>query len=147
MKFNWGTGIAIFYTAFVAAMISVVVKSCHHKSDLVKEDYYQLDLDYEDHRQKKENSKMLAQNISIEYDQSTRLLSLSFPETMTEIAGDIHLFRPSDKNMDFHYPIDLLEENKVELSLDKGTASGLWQVKLDWSGDGISYYTKSEIII
>jgi len=147
MKLNWGIGIAIFYICFVTAMISVVIKSCHNQSDLVKEDYYQLDLDYEDHRQKKMNAKLLPENVAIEYDKHSHSISLSFPDSMNQISGDIHLFRPSDKYLDMHYSIDVLNQNNFNVILDKDILHGLWEVRLDWSGDGVPYYINSKIII
>jgi len=147
MKLNWGTGIAIFYSLFLVAMISVVVKSCHHKSDLVKEDYYQLDLEYEDHRQKRMNADLLTENVSIEYQKINNVLVLSFPQSMKNISGDVHLFRPSNKNLDSSYSIDELDHNRFIVNLEKNIKQGLWEVRLDWSGDGIPYYLNSKIIL
>ena len=147
MKFNWGIGIAIFYLFFMAAMISVVIGSCYNTSDLVKEDYYQLDLDYEEHRQKKTNVILLKEKVKIDYEKSSNSLSVSFPDTMKNISGDIHLFRPSDKSLDVHYALKLNDQNQIKLSLDDNIRNGLWLVKLDWEGDGIPYFINSEIII
>ena len=57
MKFNWGTGIGLFYVVFVVIMVSMVMFSARNNIDLVQEDYYEKDLNYESFRLARENSR------------------------------------------------------------------------------------------
>ena len=61
MKFNWGTGIALVYGAFALIMVGVVIRSRQYDPGLVSKDYYNLDLNYQEHFDKKQNAANLAQ--------------------------------------------------------------------------------------
>jgi hypothetical protein len=50
MKLNWGTGIAIFYGLFMVIMITFVVMSRNVDHSLVMEDYYEADINYQEHK-------------------------------------------------------------------------------------------------
>jgi hypothetical protein len=44
MKFNWGTGIAIFYIIFVVSLVFQVFKSRQYDHSLVVDNYYEEDI-------------------------------------------------------------------------------------------------------
>ena len=48
MKINWGTGIFIFYSLFVGALVFQLVKSFQYDNSLVVENYYEKDLNYQE---------------------------------------------------------------------------------------------------
>lgn len=147
MKFNWGTGIAIFYTCFVIAMISMVVKSFSYQSHLVKEDYYQLDLDYEEYRIKRQNANQLTVPIDLKYNNKTNSIDVTFPSSMQAVSGDLHLFRPSNKYLDQRFPMRIDSLQTMSVILDKQLLGGLWKVKLDWVSNGIPYYQEVDLVI
>jgi len=144
MKFNWGTGIAIFYSIFVITMVGMVVKSFYHQSHLVEEDYYQLDLDYEAYRQKRENATN-HQPVLANYDQQSNTLKLKFPESMDEVTGTVFLFRPSDKNLDNHYNLVVGDDYIASIAFDEQLLKGLWYVKIDWQSNGSSFFKKIDL--
>jgi hypothetical protein len=47
MKISWGTGIAIFYSFFVIAMLVFVYAATNQDISLVSDTYYEEDLSYQ----------------------------------------------------------------------------------------------------
>ena len=147
MKLNWGTGIAIFYSLFMIAMISMVIKSCNNKSHLVLENYYQKDLGYEDFRIKKNNGKNLKTKITYNYNSNDNILIIKFPKEIESISGKLKLYRPSNKYLDEVYDIKLDSNNSMTINLKKSIESGLWKIQLDWKNQTKKYFNELDLII
>ncbi|MBX2814504.1 MAG: FixH family protein [Saprospiraceae bacterium] len=147
MKLNWGTGIAIFYSLFVLAMISAVVKSCHNETHLVQENYYAKDLAYEGFRMARANARALSDPIMV--DQMGReALQVQFPKNMQNVKGEVHLFRPANKYQDKIVPIVLDDGNQMRVPLDEGTrSSGKWVLKVTWENDAVPYYHEEIVVL
>lgn len=145
MKFNWGTGIAIFYTLFVLVLVFAVIKSTTVDHSLVMEDYYQKDLEYQSHIDKEVNAQGLETDLQIGYSDTDRLIRFQFPLELGSASGTILFFRPSDKAFDFEVAIQPNETGEQVVPADK-MLPGLWKVKVDWSAGGTAYYKEDTII-
>ena len=147
MKISWGTAIAIFYTCFVIAMVSMVVKSTHNKAQMVQDNYYDKDLNYEAFRLKRENASNMKKPVEIDYAISERKINIQFPEEMLAANGKVDLFRPSNASMDISLPIQLSEDGKMSIPIDAKISNGLWRVQIEWQNKGTSYYKETVITI
>jgi len=147
MKINWGTGIVIALIGFIAFILYFVITMMTNKDyehDLVTEDYYKAELEYQNDINKEENSKTLAQNIS--WKKTNEGILFTFPETLNveEITGNVFLYRPSNKHLDFETKISLSNHNL--LIPDKRLLDGRWNIRVDWQYNGKSYLYKKEIV-
>ncbi|MBT0810543.1 FixH family protein [Litoribacter ruber] len=138
---NWGHGIAIFFTCFVAFMIFMVVKSFQQNIDLVTENYYEQELKFQQQIDKISNNKQLETPVAIKY-KSNKVL-ISFPP-LPIIEGNIHIFRPSDSKFDLEKAVDLDENFHQAVEVDKLPA-GFYRVKINWQADGKEYYTEETL--
>lgn len=145
MKFNWGTGIAIFYTLFVLALVFAVVKSTTVDHSLVTEDYYQKDLDYQSQIDKEVNAQGLETDLLIRYSDPERIIRFQFPTDLGPASGSILFFRPSDKALDFEWPIQPDEAGEQVIPTNN-MLPGLWKVKVDWRAGEKVYYKEDTII-
>lgn len=145
MKINWGTAIVIAFIGFISFIMYFVISMSTDKKfnhDLVTEDYYQQELKYQDDIDKIENSKKLTKNISwIKTDDG---ILLSFPEDLSpeNIKGNVFLYRPSNKQLDFEMPISLSNHNL--LIPDNRLLDGRWNIKVDWSYNTDAFMYKNE---
>ncbi|MCR8668531.1 FixH family protein [Aestuariibaculum sp. M13] len=147
MKFNWGTGIALAFVAFISFIMYFIITMSVDKKynhDLVTEDYYGQELEFQNDLNKENNAKNLAQNIT--YNISAEGLIINFPSDLdyTKITGKVFLYRPSNKQFDFETPISLSNHNL--LIPDKRLLDGRWNIKVDWKYNENSYLYKKEII-
>ena len=62
MKWNWGTGIAITLVLFIGLMSFMVFKSTQQRFDLVSENYYEEELNYQEVIDQKRNSSNVSLN-------------------------------------------------------------------------------------
>jgi nitrogen fixation protein FixH len=144
MKFNWGTGIVIFYIFFAASMIAAVVATTRHPPQLVQKDYYALDLNYQAHLEKKQNAAALPAPPQVHFSDDQQVLRVKFPEGMTVAQGTAKCYRSATTRDD----VVLKMENcsAVEIPAAK-LAAGRWHIELDWEGaDGKKYFWETTFL-
>ena len=66
MKFNWGTGIFLFYTFFAVTLFFQVYQSTQYDNHLVVDNYYEKDIQYQVQYEKIANSLGLEEKVAIE---------------------------------------------------------------------------------
>ncbi len=144
IKFNWGTGIFIFLILFFISIFWFVIFSFTVRQDLVEDDYYPKELEYEQQIQKQQNVTQLGEKISIRKE--AEQLFLQFPKTQAddEIKGQILVYRPSDSRLDETHNIKLNSLNEQQLNTSK-FRSGKYVLKIGWSYQEKAFY--QEIII
>jgi hypothetical protein len=147
MKLNWGTGIVLAFIGFISFIMYFVVNinvSEKYDTDLVTEDYYKAELEYQNDINKETNATDLTSNIT--WKRTNNGLEISFPESMdtNQITGKVFLYRPSNKQVDFETAISLSNHNL--LIPDKRLLDGRWNIKVDWQYKGKSYLYKKEIL-
>jgi len=146
MKFNWGTGIVLAFVAFIAfIMYFVILASTDNRAnhDLVTEEYYKEELAYQNEIDALSNAKDYATRFSFVHQENG--LAITFPPKMKykEIKGKVSLYRPSNKHLDFDFPISL--SNKHLLIPDKRLLDGRWDIKIYWNYQGKELLVKKSI--
>ncbi|MFH4964098.1 FixH family protein [Gaetbulibacter sp. M235] len=147
MKFNWGTGIVLAFIGFISFIMYFVISMNFNKKydhDLVTEDYYKMELSYQDDINKQNNANSLEENVS--YTKTSEGLLIKFPQNFDpkKITGKVSLYRPSNKHLDFETPISLSET--YLLVPDKRLLDGRWDISIDWQYDGKSYLYKKSLV-
>ena len=147
MKFNWGTGIVIAFVGFISFIMYFVISMNTDKAldhDLVTEDYYKQELEFQNDIDKENNSKSLTKNLS--WKKTNEGIIITFPESLeiNSITGNVFLYRPSNKQFDFETDISLSNHNL--LIPDKRLLDGRWNIKVDWQYKENSYLYKKEIM-
>ncbi len=147
MKINWGTGIVIAFVAFISFIMYFIITmmtDSKYDHDLVVEDYYKQELQFQDEINKETNAKNLAENLS--WKKTAEGVIIIFPENLQKenITGKVFLYRPSNKQFDFEIPISLSNHNL--LIPDKRLLDGRWNIKVDWQYNGKNYLYKKEIL-
>ncbi|MBU3821757.1 FixH family protein [Flavobacteriaceae bacterium XHP0103] len=146
MKINWGTGIVLAFIGFISFIMYFVVTmniDSEYDHELVTEDYYAEELQYQNDIDKLINAKNLTENIS--YKRTTEGLVIYFPSNVDykKVTGKMFLYRPSNKQLDFDTAISL--SNPYLLIPDKRLVDGRWNIKVDWQYNGQSYLYKETI--
>jgi len=146
MKINWGTGIVIAILAFIGFILYMVITMSTNKSysyDLVTEDYYQEDVDYQNEINAQENAVEFKDKVKI-----TRVkegLKIEFPKELSSknIKGKVFLYRPSNKQLDFEMPISI--SNTYLLVPEKRLLEGRWNINIAFKYNDKEYLIKREI--
>ena len=146
MKINWGTGIIIAFVLFISFIMYFVISmniNQKYDHDLVSEDYYGQELEFQKDIDKETNAKTLREDLT--WKKTNEGIVIKFPSDfdVQKIKGNVFLYRPSNKQFDFDTPISLSNHNL--LIPDKRLLDGRWNIKIDWQYNGQSYLFKKDI--
>jgi nitrogen fixation protein FixH len=145
---NWGVKIIISFAVFGILMGVLITISFNQEINLVAEDYYKQEIEYEGQMEKIRNSASLSQRPELNYNSEKKILDLIFPIELAGnfIEGEIHFFRPSDYKMDRKVKVVLDEGGRQAFDLS-GLEKGLWEAKFTWVSDSEAYYEEKTIVI
>lgn len=139
---NWGKGIIIGMVLFMGFIITLVTIMMRQKVDLVQEDYYQQELEY--NKQYDAESNYLSARKTIEIGSNADTLLLHFPVDFQTGKATIQLQRPNNKEQDLAFTIDAGEQVKIPLKrIEKGQfkciVSGIYR--------GKAYQTSQQLVL
>lgn len=146
MKVNWGTAIVLAFIGFISFILFFVIRmSTDYRAnhDLVTEDYYRAELDFQQEIDDQNNATKNSVNLTIM--QSAAGLLVQFPTGLeyARINGTLSLYRPSNKNLDF--TIDLKLSNNQILIPDERLLDGRWDLTVSWDYNDESYLFKEKL--
>ncbi|WP_019039596.1 FixH family protein [Psychroflexus tropicus] len=148
MKLNWGTSIVIAFVLFIGFIMVMVVQMMSKDElahDLVVESYYQKELTFQEDLNSAQNAADLTNHVKIEIvNEGVKLI---FPKEFKpqNIKGELFLYRPSDKALDFTVQLQL--EDNYYILPKALLKSGKWEVNLKFDHQGESYFIQQKIKI
>ena len=144
-KFNWGYKIAILYGAFVIMISYLAVRASTQKVDLVSEDYYEQELNFQKKIDMLKRTNNLVDSVSYQATASNMEVTLPAPFNGKQVSGFLKLYCPSnaanDQLMQFK-----VENNKLNIPFKKA-AKGYYQVQLEWEVAGVAYLNEKYMSI
>lgn len=146
MKISWGVGITITIIVFTLITLSFVYLSFGEDVNLVRDDYYEAELNFNQKRETEKRTNELKENLLISLSKNN--IEFVFPRMFSTslINGKILLYRPSDRELDINLPINLDSINVMNVSTQKLT-SGLWKIQVEWNIDSLSYFNEKIIMV
>lgn len=147
MKINWGTGIVLAFIAFIGFILYFVIRMSmddRANHDLVTEEYYKRELAYQTEIDAEQYASRM--NATLKVVKSDKGILISFPEQFNpkEIEGTVFLYRPSNKHLDFNFPISL--SNAHLLIPDNSLLDGRWNITIKWNYGGKSLLHKEKVL-
>ena len=123
---NWGKGIIVALALFVGFILFLVITLMRQDVDLVSEDYYKQEIDYEARIQKEQNGLNSTAKIKIVDQKSFVIIQLTDSIALTNVL--VNLKRPNDEKLDksfniegtktFMLPKASLEKGKYDLTIE-----------------------------
>ncbi len=147
MKWNWGKSLVVGMLAFMSFILYMVITMSTDKKyshDLVTESYYAKEMAYQTEIDAETNTNALKEKI--QGKKTTEGWLLSFPSELhpAKITGKVFLYRPSNKQLDFDFPLVLSGSNL--LIPDKQLIDGRWNITVEFEYDNTSYLYKKSIV-
>ena len=145
MKINWGTGIVVLYTGFVAMILVLVGMSVSQKIDLVTDHYYEEELQFQDRINKIKRTTALANSLTWTVDELG--IRIQYPYNMMEepVSGVIKLYCPSDDKKDRTFKI--LPVNNEQFIPSSKILAGNYHLQIDWEIGNQTYWNEDVIVI
>jgi hypothetical protein len=145
MKLNWGASLVLAMCCFIGFILFFVVQmlSSANNQDLVTENYYHKELLVQNEIDKVNNSAALIGEFQLE--KTPKGLLIYFPSSIegNDVQGEVLMYRPSDKQKDFRFPIQLT--NQQLLIPVQFLEQGRWNVLIDFRLGNKAYAYKKEM--
>ncbi len=145
MKLNWGVGITIVIIVFTLAGLSFIYFAFHQDVNLVKKDYYQDEIKYQERIEEIKRTDKLNKKLDIKIKNGN--IIFSFPITIKDsVKGNILLYRPSNRHRDISFPISL-DSSNIQTIPTNNMIAGLWKAQVKWKIDSLQYYTEKILMV
>lgn len=144
----WPWAIIGFFVVFVSCVFSFVVFATRQPMDLVRQDYYEEELKYQKQIDSHQRTESLLEKVSVRYEPKPEQLIIALPSATSRNAsqGTVHLYRPSDAQLDRHLDLSLDASARQTLNV-QGMKPGLWKLRLNWTTGGETYSHEQTLVI
>lgn len=141
---NWGWRITIFLTLFIGFIMSMVIYSFSTTNDLVSEDYYNQEIQYQQNIDAQKNALFLANEVTLVIENKS--IVLTFPSNFSQVIekGDITFYRPDNAKLDKSFDLNLNELNKQFIP-KADIVRGFYNVTIQFVSDKKTYLFNKEI--
>ncbi|MDP5171046.1 MAG: FixH family protein [Bacteroidia bacterium] len=142
---NWSTRIIILYVGFVALILALVFGASSQTFQLVTEDYYAEELDYQAQIYASQNAQELATPLTVYTDMATKTMILHFPPEQVSVQGEVNFYRPDNADQDKQVVLRMTN-GQQEINL-AGMARGRWITKVRWESEGKPFFHEEGLFI
>ncbi|GAB3821548.1 FixH family protein [Pontibacter rugosus] len=141
----WPYAIVVCMVMFMGYIASFVYKAMNQDVDLVSKNYYEQEIQYQDHINMMDRTKA-AGNVAITYNHDIKGILVQLPESFKgqPIQGKVNLFRPSDDQLDQELPLQLGRDLSQLIETEK-LQTGLWKVRVSFTAKNETYYAEQNI--
>lgn len=151
MKSNrnlWPWAIVLTFVLFISGTVSLVVMACSQKVELVSQNYYEQELQFQGQLDRMNRTSQLAMPAQVSYEPVRKLITISLPPEHRghKVTGEIALYRPSAAGQDRHLMLQTDERGLQNLNA-ASLGTGLWKLRLSWQVDGREYFHEQQLVI
>lgn len=146
MKISWGIGITITIIVFMLISFWLIYFSFSQEVNLVRDDYYQAEVQFDDKLESIKRTELLNEKLLISLEANN--IKLVFPSNFIKnnIDGSIILYRPSNRESDIQFPINL-DSNNIQFIATTGMLNGRWKIQVNWRADSLEYFNEKNIMV
>ncbi|GAB3543897.1 FixH family protein [Spirosoma fluminis] len=138
---SWGKAIPLVFVFFAGFICTLVFRMSRQHIDLVRDDYYQDEIAYQQHIDRVNNARQ-KRTIDITYQPDQQRVVFALSDSLQK--GEITFYRPADREQDFSVPVPA--QHAAEQIIPTGSlAKGYWRVQFSWSDGQREYYTEKQI--
>ncbi len=147
MKSIWPIGIIAFFIISISSMVAFVVWSTRQRVDLVADDYYEQELQFQQRVDASARAANEGLKPAISFDAAAAQIVLQFatPAAVQSATGVVTLYRPSDAALDRSF--DFAPDETGKQAIAAPLPPGLWRVKAEWHRNGQTYFAEDAIIV
>ena len=141
---NWGYRILILYLAFVAGILFLVYKSGQQHTDLIADNYYEKELQYQQVIDARNNTEPYRNQIELANRDNKVMIRLPLAIGTSILNGTIEFLCMNDKSGDVKLPLKTGADGIQYIAINK-FKRGNYQVQVSWSDKNIPYYYESSL--
>ncbi len=144
----WPFGIVAAFVIFIAATIALIAISLSQRDDLVRADYYDHELRFEQELARNDRTREIRSEVLIRFDETQRQIEIGFPARHARLkpTGTIQLYRPSSAGQDVQFELRLDADGRQRIGAGD-LSSGLWRVRVHWTVDQADYAVEERLVL
>ena len=143
----WPLAITAFFIVAFTCLVGLIVFATRQRVDLVRADYYEEEIRFQQQLDRVKRTQRLNQPAAVAYNSAQHCITISLaPSLLGPVAGQIHLYRPSDARLDQELPLVLGADGTQRVDASK-LRGGLWKVRVQWAVAGQEYYLDQPVVI
>jgi hypothetical protein len=144
----WPIAIVAYFIVFISFTVSLIVFATRQKMDLVRADYYDQEIKFQQQMDRVHRAASLSAPMVIRYDAADASVTVELPreQAARHPVGTVVFYRPSDARLDEKRALSL-DDNGVQRLDTRKLRPGLWTVRVEWSLDGQDYFYDKKIVV
>lgn len=142
---NWGKSIILAFVLFGAFLVTLVTVCMRQDISLVTREYYKEELDYQAQINRIAHTRTLSQKPTIQVE-SGDIIKVRYADFPSLERGELHLFRPSDPEMDKQFDLHGSAEGLQYFSTS-GMEKGMYRARMKWTMNGEEFYIEQKITL
>lgn len=142
MKLHWGWGIGLLYSGFVAMIGVLVFSSLNQHIELVTENYYEEEIQYQQKIDRIKRTNTLAE--PLRWNVEGNKLTIQFPASVGKPNGKIRFYCPSNSHNDRVIQITPDQQFAQQIALSRLPA-GHYKLQIDWEANELAYWNEGKI--
>ncbi len=144
----WPIVIIAYFIVFISFTAVIVVYLSRQKMDLVRGDYYDDEIRYQEQLDRMNRTQPFSSQVSVAYSSAQQLITIALPQAQAQSkpSGRIRLYRPSDESLDQEIKLAVSPDGVQKVNA-KSLRSGLWKVRVYWTVNGQDYFFGETVII
>lgn len=140
---NWGKGLTIAIISFMSFILYMVITlMTKGNADLVSEDYYKKEIEYEKEITALKNSENATEKVTI--NNKGEFIVFQFPTTKEIDNIEIHLLRPNNDKADLTFSE---KDTKNVMIEKKKLEKGVYKASIRYNSEGQPFLQKAELNI
>ena len=129
----------VLFALFIGALVTVCVRQ---DVNLVAQDYYKQELDYQNQIERHRNALALVSKPDIGVQNN--FLNITFADFSRIESGEVKLFRPSNPDFDKSFVLSSTRDSLQQFDIS-AQPTGMYKASMKWSMDGKEFYFEKVI--
>src|SRR5687768_3459403 len=142
---NWGKSIILAFVLFAAFLVTLVTVCMRQDISLVTREYYKEELDYQAQINRIAHTTTLSEKPTIQVE-SGDIIKVRYVDFPSLERGELHLFRPSDPEMDKQFDLRSSAE-ELQYFSTSGMGKGMYRARMKWTMNGEEFYIEQMITL
>lgn len=143
---NWGHKITIVIILFVVGMLSMVFIAMRQTNEMIDDNYYQKELEYQEIIDASQNLQDLSSNNLVSQTLTEVVITLP-PGTFEKVdSGLIELLRTDEERRDVVMDMKRIGSNRYVFSKNP-LKKGIYKARIKWTNEGIPYYKEESVFV
>lgn len=143
---NWGTKITIAMALFMTFIVTLVVRISMAKPELVADNYYEQEINFETKISAQRNLAKLAHTPEIYTANGNIFIDISKCIGNHKAEGQVHVYRPNDASLDINIPINGNTDAPIIVP-EKSLVQGVYSVQVSWEMNGKKYFSEERVYL